>query len=46
VHNFEVFSGLSRKKIDPTARKYWAREKEIGFLLEAAGSGDMLSLVT
>lgn len=46
VHNFEVFSGLSRKKIDPIARKYWAREKEFGLLLEAAGSGDMLSLVT
>jgi hypothetical protein len=46
VHNFEVFSGLSRKKLDPTTNKYWAREKEIGLLLEAASSGDMNSLVT
>ena len=44
VHNFEVFSGLSRKKIDPTVRRYWARQKEIGFMLEAASSGDLNAL--
>jgi glutaminase len=40
VHNFEVFSGLVRKKVDPTTRKYWSREKEIGTLLLAASDGD------
>jgi glutaminase len=45
VHNFEVFSGLSRKKIDPTARTYWAMDTEISRLLEAASSGNLVALM-
>lgn len=43
-HNFEVFSGLSRKKIDASRAKYWAKLKEVGYMLYAASQGDVAML--
>jgi glutaminase len=44
IHNFEVFSGLSRKKIDLTMRKNAALCAEIGDVLFAASQGDTQAL--
>lgn len=43
-HNFEVFSGLSRKKTDVTMRKYVADNAMLGDLLMAALNGDTAAL--
>jgi glutaminase len=43
-HNFEVFSGLSRKKIDPTMRKGSGGQAVLGDLLFAASQGDVAAL--
>ena len=44
IHNFEVFSGLSRKKIDLSMGKNQAKCAEIGDLLFAASQGDVQEL--
>jgi glutaminase len=44
IHNFEVFSGLSRKKIDLSLKKNQAKCAEIGDLLFAASQGDVQAL--
>merc|ERR1719267_53657 len=46
IHNFEVFSGLSRKKIDLTMRKNAALCAEIGDVLFAAAQGDVQALLS
>ena len=46
IHNFEVFSGLSRKKIDLTMRKNAALCQEIGDVLFAASQGDAQALTS
>jgi len=46
IHNFEVFSGLSRTKIDLTMRKNAALCAEIGDVLFAAAQGDVQALIT
>lgn len=46
IHNFEVFSGLSRKKIDLTMRKNAALCAEIGDVLFAAAQGDVRALIS
>ena len=46
IHNFEVFSGLSRKKIDLTMRKNAALCAEIGDVLFAASQGDAQALLS
>lgn len=43
-HNFEVFSGLSRTKIDPTKRKNSDKQAALADLLFAASSGDVSAL--
>jgi glutaminase len=43
-HNFEVFSGLSRTKIDPTMRKNAGKQAALGELLFAASQGDVAAL--
>jgi len=43
-HNFEVFSGLNREKMDPQKKKYWNHQVEIGALLEAASFNDVKTL--
>jgi glutaminase len=45
-HNFEVFSGLSQTKIDPTKRKGEAQQKALGAILFAASMGDMTALAS
>ena len=44
LHNFEVFSGLSRKKVSLTMRKNEARQAEVGEFLYAAQQGDCASI--
>ena len=46
IHNFEVFSGLSRKKMDLTMRKNAALCAEIGDVLFAASQGDTQALLS
>eukprot|EP00040_Diaphanoeca_grandis_P025613 m.142145 g.142145 ORF g.142145 m.142145 type:complete len:664 (+) comp30233_c1_seq1:245-2236(+) len=43
-HNFEVFSGLSRSKIDPTLPKHAIRNAALGELLFASSQGDLTAL--
>ena len=45
-HNFEVFSGLSAKKIDPTKRKNEAEHAAFADVLFAASNGDMSALAS
>ena len=43
-HNFEVFSGLSQTKINPTERKDAVKQAILGELLFAASQGDVQAL--
>jgi len=43
-HNFEVFSGLSQSKVDPTQPKNEAKQAVLGELLFAASQGDATAL--
>jgi len=43
-HNFEVFSGLNREKIDPSKREFWNKQVEINNLLQAASFDDAKAL--
>jgi len=43
-HNFEVFSGFARRKIDPTLCKNAVHYTEVADLLFAASEGDLASL--
>ena len=43
-HNFEVFSGLNREKIDPSKREFWTKQVEINNLLHAASFDDAKAL--
>ena len=43
-HNFELFSGLSAKKIDPTKEKNEAEYAALGGVLFAASNGDLSAL--
>jgi ankyrin repeat protein len=43
-HNFEVFSGLARRKINPSMHKNEAEHANLGDLLFAASSGDLNAL--
>jgi glutaminase len=44
VHNFEVFSGLSRTKWDPTMKAATSKQEEIDECLFAASQGDVQML--
>jgi len=44
-HNFEVFSGLSHAKIDPTIRKNENKQASLSDLLFAASEGDVAALI-
>jgi len=44
LNNFEVFSGLSRTKIDPTMPKNAGQQAKVGALLFAASQGDTAAL--
>ena len=44
-HNFEVFSGLSHAKIDPTIRKNENKQAALSDLLFAASEGDVAALI-
>ena len=46
IHNFEAFSGLSRKKMDLTMQKNAALCAEIGDVLFAASQGDSQALLS
>jgi glutaminase len=44
LNNFEVFSGLSRTKVDPTKRKNAGVQDMVGGMLFAASQGDVQAL--
>jgi len=44
LHNFEVFSGLSRNKIDLTLRKDTGRISQVSAVLFSAAHGDLVAL--
>jgi len=46
VHNFEVFSGLSRTKWDPTMKASASKEQETDECLLAAAQGDVMMLTS
>jgi len=43
-HNFEVFSGLNREKIDPSKKEFWSKQVEVNNLLHAASFDDAKAL--